>query len=201
MGLNSTLIQKGISPKVLVSIGFTAVIAYEVIIYFLATPQSGEWDWFWPQMIRGFGFGFIFVPVAGLMLSGLKGNDLAQASGLSNMLRLLGGAIGIALVNTFVTRRIAIHRIDLLANINAYDPESNERFYGLVAGFIEKGKSLEEAKLMASAAIEGAVSTQAAILSYAEGFMLIGLFCVLVVPLIFFAKIKKGQPIDIGASH
>ncbi|MCU0338076.1 MAG: MFS transporter [Sediminibacterium sp.] len=201
MGLNSTLIQKGISPKVLVSIGFTAVIAYEVITYFLATPQSGEWDWFWPQMIRGFGFGFIFVPVAGLMLSGLKGNDLAQASGLSNMLRLLGGAIGIALVNTFVTRRIAIHRIDLLANINAYDPESNERFYGLVAGFIEKGKSLEEAKLMASAAIEGAVSTQAAILSYAEGFMLIGLFCVLVVPLIFFAKIKKGQPIDLGASH
>jgi len=201
MGLNASLIQKGISPKTLVTIGFVSVIAYEVVTFFLATPQSGEWDWFWPQMIRGFGFGFIFVPVAGLMLSGLKGNDLAQASGLSNMLRLLGGAIGIAVVNTFVTRRTAVHRTALLEHVNLYNSEANERFYQLVRGFQSTGKSFEEAQNMAIAAMDGSVSLQSAILSYSEGFFLIGLFCTLVLPLIFFAKINKGQIAAIGNAH
>ena len=201
MGLNATLLQKGVSPKMLVIIGFSAVIGYEFITYFQATPTSGEWDWFWPQMIRGFGFGFIFVPVAGLMLSGLKGNDLAQASGLSNMLRLLGGAIGIAVTNTFVTRRFATHRGDLIGNISMYNPESNERFYGLVKTFQSQGKSIQEAQQMAAGAMEGAVSLQAAIISYAEGFLFIGIICLAVLPLVFFAKIKKGQQADIGAVH
>jgi DHA2 family multidrug resistance protein len=201
MGLNATLIQKGISPKILVTIGFVSVIAYEIFTYFLATPQSGEWNWFWPQMIRGFGFGFIFVPVAGLMLSGLKGNELAQASGLSNMFRLLGGAIGIALVNTFVTRRFAIHRNDLISNVTIYDTESNERFFGLVKGFQSQGKSLQEAQQMAAGAVEGTVSLQSAVLSYAEGFLLIGAFCAIVLPLVFFARINKGQPVELGSSH
>ncbi len=201
MGLNATLLQKGVSPKTLVIIGFTAVIGYEFITYFLATPTSGEWEWFWPQMIRGFGFGFIFVPVAGLMLSGLKGDDLAQASGLSNMLRLLGGAIGLAVTNTFVTRRFAVHRNDLIGNITQYNPESNERFFGLVKGFQAQGKSLQEAQQMASGAIEGAVSTQAAIISYAEGFLLIGIICLAVLPLVFLAKIKKGEVVDVSGAH
>jgi len=201
MGVNATLLQKGVSPKTLVIIGFTAVIGYEFITYFLATPTSGEWDWFWPQMIRGFGFGFIFVPVAGLMLSGLKGDNLAQASGLSNMLRLLGGAIGIAITNTYVTRRFAVHRADLIGNISMYNPESNERFYGLVRAFQSQGKSLQEAQQMAAGAMEGAVSTQAAIISYAEGFLLIGIICLAVLPLVFFAKIKKGEIVDVSGTH
>lgn len=201
MGVNATLMQKGISPKTLVVIGFTAVIGYEFTTYFLATPNSGEWDWFWPQMIRGFGFGFIFVPVAGLTLSGLKGNEIAQASGLSNMFRLLGGAVGIAVINTFVTRRFAVHRNDLMSNISLYNPASNERFYNLVKGFQSNGKTLEEAQKMASGAIEGAVSYQSAVISYAEGFLVIGIICAVCLPLVFFAKIKKGEIVDVGATH
>jgi MFS transporter, DHA2 family, multidrug resistance protein len=201
MGVNATLVQKGISPKILVVVGFVAVIAYEIITFFLATPTSGEWDWFWPQMIRGFGFGFIFVPIAGLTLSGLKGDAIAQASGISNMLRLLGGAVGIAIINTFVTRRFAVHRNDLMSNISLYNPASNERFYGLVRGFQSNGKTLEEAQKMASGAIEGAVSTQSAILSYAEGFLMIGIICACILPLVFLAKIKKGEIVEVGSAH
>jgi MFS transporter, DHA2 family, multidrug resistance protein len=201
MGLNGSLLQKGVSPKLLVFVGFMAVIGYEVITYFLATPASGEWNWFWPQMIRGFGFGFIFVPVAGLTLSGLKGQAIAQASGLSNMLRLLGGAIGIAVTNTFVTRRFAIHRADLIGNVSLYNPVSNERYFNLVRGFQGQGKSLGEAQQMAAGAMEGAVSFQSAVISYSEGFLLIGLICLCILPLVFFARIKKGAQVDLGAAH
>lgn len=201
MGATGGMMHKGVSPKLLVFIGFSAVISYEVITYFMATPTSGEWNWFWPQMIRGFGFGFIFVPVAGLTLSGLKGNQIAQASGISNMLRLLGGAVGIAVTNTFVTRRFATHRGDLIGNISLYNPVSNERFFNLVQGFQSQGKSLPEAQQMAAGALEGAVSFQSAVISYGEGFLLIGLICLCILPIVFFAKIKKGEKIDVGAAH
>jgi DHA2 family multidrug resistance protein len=201
MGLNGTLLKKGVNPKILVMIGFGFVIAYEWITYNYATQASGEWDWFWPQMIRGLGFGFIFVPVAGLTLSGLKGSAIAQASGLSNMFRLLGGALGIAVLNTFVTRRIAVHRADLMGNVSLYNPVSNERYLDLVRGFQSQGKSLQEAQGMAAGALEGAVSLQSAIMSYAEGFMVIGIICLCILPLVFLAKIKKGEVTDVGASH
>jgi MFS transporter, DHA2 family, multidrug resistance protein len=139
--------------------------------------------------------------VAGLTLSGLKGNEIAQASGLSNMLRLLGGAIGIAITNTFVTRRFAVHRGDLISNISLYNPASNERFFNLVQGFQSQGKSLPEAQQMAAGALEGAVSLQSAVISYGEGFLLIGIICAVLLPLVFFAKIKKGEKVDVGAAH
>ena len=143
----------------------------------------------------------IFVPVAGLTLSGLKGAAIAQASGLSNMLRLLGGAAGIAIINTFVIRRLATHRSDLMTNVSVYNPESNERFYGLVKGFQSQGKTIEQAQQMATGAMEGLVSSQSAMISYAEGFLMIGIICAVCLPFVFFAKIEKGSVVDVGAAH
>ena len=200
MGAMAGALKGGVSPKLLTAVGFGFVIAYEVITYFLATPMSGEWDFFWPQLIRGIGFGFIFVPVSGLVLSGLRGNDIAQASGLTNMLQLLGGSVGIAVVNTYITRRVSLHRADLLPNIALSNPVTASRYEAIVRGFQSQGYALGEAKEMALGALEGSLSTQAAILGYAEGFLLIGAICLAVMPLIFLAKIKKGEVV-VAAAH
>jgi MFS transporter, DHA2 family, multidrug resistance protein len=201
MGACATMIQKGVNPKVLVIFGFGFIIAYEILTWALATPQSGEWDWFWPQLFRGLGFGLVFVPISGMMLSGLKGDLLAQASGVSNMLRLMGGAAGLAIANTFVTRRFAVHRNELIGNIDNYNPEANERWFGLFQGFVASGKSTTEAQQMANAAMEGAVSFQSGVLSYGEGFLFVAITCIVVLPIVFLAKIKKGEKIDLSGAH
>ena len=200
MGAMGAAISKGVSPKLLVFIGFSLVISYEVITYFHTTLQAGEWDFFWPQLIRGAGFGFIFVPVAGLSLAGLRGKDIAQASGLTNMLQLLGGAVGVAVVNSFIVRRISLNRMDLLPNIALDNPAATDRLYGLTQQFQAAGNSLGEARLMAMAVLEGTVTVQAAVIGYAEGFMLIGIICAVALPLVFFAKIKKGEAV-VAAAH
>ena len=140
------------------------------------------------------------MPVAGLSLSGLKGKDIAQASGLTNMLQLMGGAIGIAIVNTFVARRISVHRLDLLPNVSLSNQNTFLRYQNLTMGFQAAGRSLGEAQKMAMGAIEGAVSTQAAVISYAEGFMLIGIILAAVLPLVLIAKIKKGEAV-VASAH
>lgn len=200
MGAMGAALNKGVSPKLLTIIGFSFVILYETVTYLTATPSSGEWDFFWPQLIRGVGFGFIFVPISGLSLAGLKGDSIAQASGLTNMFQLLGGSVGIAVVNTYVTIRTSMHRVDLLQNISFTNPSAWERFQNLARGFQSKGYSLQESEKMALGALEGTLSTQSAVISYAEGFMLIGIICLACMPLILFARVKKGEVI-IASSH
>ena len=201
MGVSGALLKKGANPKILVIFGFGFVIAYEILAFYLATPEAGEWDFLWPQIIRGVGFGLIFVPVASLSLTGLQGKDVAQASGLTNMLQLLGGSIGIAVVNTFVARRIADHRVELLPNINLSNPATADRYQAMLQAFQGMGHSLNEAQRMAMGVLEGTVSTQAAILGYREGFMLIGLVCMVTIPLVLFARFKKGDAVAVGGAH
>jgi DHA2 family multidrug resistance protein len=201
MGVNGALIKKGISPKALLIFGFAMVIAYEYITYMLATPAAGEWDFFWPQLVRGLGFGFIFVPAASLTLAGLKGKDIGQASGLSNMLQLLGGSVGLALINTYVARRIVAHRVDLMGNLSIYNPESNERLQMLTTQLIEQGNSSQQAQQMAMSIMERSLSTQSSIIAYGEGFMMIGVICAVILPLVFMARIKKGEALEVGSAH
>jgi DHA2 family multidrug resistance protein len=201
MGVNGALVKKGVSPKVLLIFGFGMVIAYEYFSYRMATQASGEWDFLWPQLIRGVGFGFIFVPAASLTLAGLKGRDIGQASGLSNMLQLLGGSVGLAIINTYVTRRIAVHYNDLMGNLSFYSQGSNERPYELTNQLVANGKNPAQAKQMAMGIMNGTLTTQSAIISYSEGFMMIGMICAAILPLVFLAKIKKGQPLEVGSAH
>jgi len=201
MGLNGALIKKGVSPKILLVFGFAMVILYEYISYRLATPMAGEWDFLWPQLIRGVGFGFIFVPAASLTLAGLKGKDIAQASGLSNMLQLLGGSIGLALINTYVTRRIAAHRADLMSNVSLYNPAAKERMHQLIAQLMSGGKSAAQAKQMAMGIMDGTLSVQSSMIAYSEGFMMIGIICAVILPLVFFARIKKGEVLTVEGGH
>jgi DHA2 family multidrug resistance protein len=152
-------------------------------------------------LVRGLGFGFIFVPAASLTLAGLKGKDISQASGLSNMLQLLGGSVGLAIINTYVTRRIAAHRADLMTNLSFYNPASNERMLALTNQFAAQGNSPEQAHKMAMGMMEGSLNVQSSILAYGEGFMMIGIICAVILPLVFLAKIKKGESVNIGGAH
>jgi DHA2 family multidrug resistance protein len=73
------------------------------------TNQSGFWELLWPQMLRGFSLMFIMIPVNQLALGTLPPRQLKNASGLYNLMRNLGGAIGLALINVVATARLAIH--------------------------------------------------------------------------------------------
>ena len=76
----------------------------------------------------------------------------------------------------------------------------HSRYESMVRGFQANGYSPGDVRTMAVGALEGTLSIPAAILSYAEGFMLIGLICFPVMPLIFLAKVRKGTVV-VGATH
>src|SRR3989441_10582229 len=92
------------------------------------TTDSGMADYFWPLIFRGVGLGLIFVPLTNLALADLPMNRIPNGTGLFNLMRQLGGSVGIALSATLLQRFTAIHRADLAANVTQY--RSEERRVG-----------------------------------------------------------------------
>ena len=77
------------------------------------TVDSSFWELFWPQALRGASVMWVMVPVNQLALGTLAPEALKNGAGLYNLMRNLGGAIGLALINTVATARLALHTLHL----------------------------------------------------------------------------------------
>src|SRR3989441_7445548 len=91
------------------------------------TVESGMSDFFWPLIFRGVGLGLIFVPLTNLALADLPMSRISNGTGLFNLMRQLGGRVGLALSEALVQRFTAVHRADLAANVAQYSDAPRER--------------------------------------------------------------------------
>ena len=180
----------GTPPIVYVIIGFISFIIHGYTSS-LATAEASRLWFAIPQVFRGIGTACLTVPLINQAVVGLAPKDLPSGIALTNMLRQLGGAFGIAMMNTFVTQRFAIHKTDLLTNTAANDPEMMQRFSGSVQLFLSKGFNLIDAQQAAYRAIDGAISKQAYLLSYLDSFLLISLFFIATIPFLFMLRTQK----------
>ena len=90
-----------IDPRLSIAFG---LIASGVAAWWLGSfsAQAGYWDIFWPRALQGFALGFIFVPLSTVMLAQVPKGELANATGLSTLIRQLGGSFGIAILTTLL---------------------------------------------------------------------------------------------------
>ncbi len=193
-----TMLRKGFPPQIMSAFGF---IMFFVFTWMLskANLSSGEVDFFIPLLFRGIGLGFLFVPLTTMALSGVKMQDMAQGTGLNNMMRQLGGSFGIALMTTFIQNRMVYHRINLLDNINSYNTAFTERYSAFTNGFLAKGFTIDDAHKLANKAMEGIVYKQSTLLTYTECFFIVGVFFLCCVPILVFQKSAKKLVIPTDA--
>src|SRR4051812_1690083 len=194
------MLQKGVPPQLLNAAGF---ICFFFFTYLLShsTLESGRQDFFWPLVLRGVGLGLLFVPLTTTALSGLRGKDIAQGAGLTNMMRQLGGSFGIALVTTFIQTRSWTHRTNLLSHLSPYDPAFQERVQAITSGLMAKGSSFFQAQQQAYAAIEGAVLRQTYLLTYMDAFRMVGIFFIVCIPMLLLFKRRAGRPAGPVSMH
>lgn len=192
------LLRKGVPPQYLATIGFIMFFIFTFVLS-KSTLGSGWNDFMWPQLLRGIGMGFMFVPITSFALGGLAPKDIHQGTGLNNMMRQLGGSFGIAAVATFINNRTAFHRSTLLQNINIYDTETQQRISAYTAGFMQKGFDAGTAQSMALKAVDGALTRQSILLSYMDNFWIVGVFFLCCIPLLLLQP-KKKQVTQISAA-
>ncbi len=195
------LLQSGFPAKRLIILGFTLTGIFVFWCSIILTGNTGADDFFWPLIVRGLGMGFLFVPLSNLTLSGLNPNDVAQASGLSSMIRQIGGSISVALIGLVNERLGSQHRSDLLVNITNYNPAFTERFNAYTQNFVRLGSELEKAKQQAYFVMDNIVTKQSLILTYIDTFQYMAVFVICCIPLVLFAKTYKGAGPGAGAAH
>ena len=146
----------------------------------------------WPNFMNGFAGGFVFVPLTTMSMGLLRKAEIGNAAGVYNLMRNIGGSIGIAGVTTFLVRGAQIHQNYLAANVSAGNPTAMAMINGLQAKFVAGGASVADAHQEAMGFLYQSVQHQSSLLAYADNFRLLGYLALLCVPLaMFFRGVKK----------
>jgi DHA2 family multidrug resistance protein len=146
----------------------------------------------WPNFMNGFAGGFVFVPLTTMSMGLLRKSEIGNAAGIYNLMRNIGGSIGIASVTTFLVRGAQSHQSYLAANVSAENPTAAAMIHGLEARFIAGGASVANAHQAALGFLYRSVQHQSSLLAYADNFRLLGYLALACVPLaMFFRGVKK----------
>jgi len=172
----AALVEKRVTARKLTAIGY-ALFAAGLAANGFATPATDFSGLVWPQVLRGAGVMLCILPTMAVALEGKHGAELADASALFNLMRNLGGAIWIALIDTILEARAPSHADALVARLQAGDPEA-ARFVGLP---LERFHNVPLGPIDAATKefVQPLVERAAATASFNEAFLILGGFFVL----------------------
>ncbi len=186
-------LANGVSPRIFVSIGYIAFITF---CFMMASYNDYATEGLFTiaLLIRGVGMALINAPLINQSISTLKPQELPMGIAFTNMIRQLGGAFGVAVTNTYITQRSAIHRGDLVSHIQAGDMLTTERLNALTQGLIGRGMNAFDAATAAYRNLDLIIQKQALMISYLDTFRLAGTFFIVTFPLLFFLQNRKMDP-------
>src|SRR4051812_2218157 len=154
--------------------------------------QAGYWDIFWPQFFQGIGMSLLFVPLTTVSMDPIPRERMGYATSLFNLMRNIGGSVGIATTGTLLARNNQSTISLLGSNVTQYDAASRQTFEGLRGAFMASGADTVTATSRAYAALFGIVQRQATMVSFVGIFQLLGLMFIVMVPLILLMKRPRG---------
>ncbi|OGI17886.1 MAG: EmrB/QacA family drug resistance transporter [Candidatus Melainabacteria bacterium RIFOXYA12_FULL_32_12] len=147
----------------------------------------------WPNVLSGVGLGLIFIPLTNLTFSTLKNELISNGTGIFNLMRNIGGSIGISIVASLISRYSQIQQNYMVSHLTPYDPIYQQKLQ--VAGqYLSLKTGVVTATHQAHALFYGILVKQATLWGFIINFRLFGIICILLIPLIFFfQKIKTSN--------
>jgi DHA2 family multidrug resistance protein len=153
----------------------------------------------WPSVINGMAISFIFVPLTTTTMSQLGQQQIGNASGLYNLMRNLGGSIGIAFVTTMLARGAQTHQALMVGHLTATDPAFRQQFAATQHVLAQQTDPVT-AMRQAYAAVYNTLDQQSRLWAFVDNFYLFGLLALGGIPLIFLLKrIRSVSKPPVGA--
>jgi DHA2 family multidrug resistance protein len=166
---------------------------------YLMLGVTDDWSFnelVWPQILRGASMMFCMVPISNLALGTLSKDRIKGASGLFNLTRNLGGAVGLAVINTVLTNRTTLHQERLSEHVNWDNPTALSQLGSMTVNNTLNGLDGATAAIRQLGQM---VLKQAYVLSFIDVFMLLtGLFAVLAFGVVLM---KKPEAVAGGGGH
>jgi len=155
--------------------------------------NAGYWEIFFPQILQGTGLALTFVPLTTATMQSIAPQRMGNATSLFNLMRNIGGSVGIALTGTMLVRHRQTVGTVLGEQINVYDQGTQSMLAQLKAGFIANGADAVTATERAYAALHGMLLQQASIVTFVWLFRLLGGLFIALIPLILIMRRPKGR--------
>jgi DHA2 family multidrug resistance protein len=155
--------------------------------------SAGYWDIFWPQFIQGISLGLIFVPLTTITMDPIPKEAMGNATSLFNLMRNIGGSVGIALSTTMLARRAQANIAVLGPHLSVYDPKVRSFLDGLRATMMARGADVVTATGRAQAMAFGLVARQASMLAFVGVFRLLALIFILMLPLVLLMRTPRHR--------
>lgn len=180
-----------IGPRTLITIGI-ALFLWAMWDLGHLTSASGEPEARTALILRGAGLGMLFTPINLAALSSLKRNQIAQGASMLNLMRQLGGSLGIAALSTYITRQTARHYLYLAEHTWSGNPALNARLSAFQGGLRGRGFDPASAQGGSIGLLASLVRVQALSMSYNDAFLLIGASLLLVSPMVLILRRRKA---------
>lgn len=179
-------LSRRLDMRVMLALGLS-LFGLGVYLNAFLTNQSDYWELFLPQVVRGVSLMLCFMPINTLALGTLSADMLKNASGLYNLMRNLGGAIGLAFFNTMIVARFDLHASRLSEGITASRPDVVATLDALAQRLAVLGRG--DAHLEATKLLMRLVEREATVLTFNDTFFAMAL--VFVLALLLMPVLKK----------
>jgi len=158
--------------------------------------HAGYWDIFWPQFLQGFGLSALFVPLTTISMDPIPRERMGNATSLFNLMRNLGGSIGIATTGSLLARKQQEYFNVFGSHVDPYSPAAQNAIESARQGYLASGADPTTAMQRAYAAVAGMVQQQAAMVAFVHLFRMLGIIFLLLVPLVFLMRRPRtGRPV------
>jgi DHA2 family multidrug resistance protein len=181
-----------VDPRYLLTFGF-GVFGLTTLYFGSVTLDISPMTLFLPILITGFGLSFVFVPISTAAYGTLNNDQIGNASGLFNLMRNVGGSIGISIATTLLTRRSATHQSDL----TNYMPQSGAAYQNYLQGAQQAVSSYfgaAHSQLPAQVELYEQLGRQALQWAFVDVFRWLSILCMSCVVFVWFLKkVKPGK--------
>jgi DHA2 family multidrug resistance protein len=179
-----------------------AIIAYSLFMMGSLTLAADFWAVMWPRFVQGFGMGLVFVPLTTMSLAAVSRGELPTATGIFNVVRNIGGSVGVAVTTAWLSRQTQVHFGTLIAHVTPWSAAAADRLARLQDIYLASGSDPDTARHQALGHLYQEVRRQAEMKAFADDFVQLGALFLVLVPLVWAmrrpADAPRPQPVEVG---
>lgn len=166
----------------------------------LINPETSMRNIIMPVVVNGVAISLIFVPMMTMTMGSIPREQMGNATGIFNLLRNLGGGIGISVIISFIARSAQQHQARLVAHLNPYSTTYQDHLNALKSILGQK-LGMWQGAHAADATFYGELIRQSNMMAFVDSFRWIGLLCLLCIPLVFLFRRPQGNKVDVSMVH
>jgi DHA2 family multidrug resistance protein len=186
-----------VSNRILIAAGFL-LLTYSSFMFGGINLDISMRNIIVPSVLNGFAISLIFVPLTTATMGTLAREQIGNATGIFNLMRNLGGSIGIASITTFVARMAQSNQNVLSAHTSEFNPLFQQRLAELQSILSHKVGAWEATR-QARGILYRILSQQAELTSYIHNFRFVGIVCLVCVPMVLLFKKVSGSKTEAAA--